>query len=154
MYEFYARRARVVDWNPMDISAIIDQVTASIAEAPAGITELAADPRGFVEGVVGQLPEGVDLASVLEGVQANLGSIDFTGVDLGGLDIQNLDLAGALEGFGIADGFDFSAITDAVDFSAVSDALPGGIGDAVGAATEGGIGEVIGGLLGGLFGKK
>lgn len=105
----------------MDISALIDQLVATVQDAPEKINEILADPKAAIEDITGQqLGEG-DLSQIVAGVQEKLaaGEIDLSGIDLSQIDLSKLDL-GALLGGGA-----------------------GGIGGALG-----GIASGIGGLFG------
>ncbi len=62
----------------MDIQQIIDQVSAAVADAPEKISEIAADPKAAIEGIIGQPIEDIDPAEVLEGVKEKVQDIDFS----------------------------------------------------------------------------
>ena len=64
----------------MDIQQIIDQVSAAVADAPEKMTEIAADPQGAIEGIVGQSIDGIDPAEILAGVQEQAQGIDFSAI--------------------------------------------------------------------------
>lgn len=123
----------------MDIQQIIDQVIVAGHEAPERLAGLADDPAGTIEGIVGQLPEGIDVGQVISGVEDRLGAVDLSGIQ---------------ERIG---SFDVSGITDAIggfDPAALAENLPAGVGDLVSSAAEGGLGEAVSSFLGGLFGKR
>lgn len=92
----------------MDIQAIIAQVSAALADAPEKLQELLSDPKGTIEGITGtELGEG-DLSRIVDGVKSGIadGSLDLSGIDLGGIAgnlgsmLENTPLGGIADGLG------------------------------------------------------
>lgn len=101
----------------MDIQQIIDEVIAVGHEAPERLSGLAEDPAATIEGIVGQLPEGISADQVVTGVEERLGGVDLAGIPEA---VANFDV------------------------SSLTDLLPQGIGDAVGGAVGGFLGNLFG----------
>lgn len=94
----------------MDLQTIIDQVAAAVQSAPEKLAELAQDPRGTIEGIIGEGNLGdIDPAQIVDGLKERV-----AGLDLGSLDLTSLtdQLPEQLKGF--TDNLDVAGIADQV----------------------------------------
>lgn len=106
----------------MDAQQVIDQVAEALKRAPEKLGDLTADPRGTIEGIIGQPLDGIDPAEIASGLQDKVAGLDLPGIGLSGIDLSGL-----------------------------VDRLPEGIKGLTGGAGISGVADQIAGMFGGLF---